>query len=114
MRPDVETKLTKVTAAMAAAIPVLAKCVDRVAELLTDPGQKYDDKLASHLVWLTLQMAGISNELRQLEKHDRVMSRTPEQRWALVLEYIRTELSPAQRLELATMLDDLKTMRVMA
>lgn len=111
---DLETKLSKVTTAMAAAIPVLSRCVDRVAEILTDTTQEYDDKMASHLVWLTLQMAGISNELRQLEKHDRVMSRTPEQRWALVLEYIRTELSSRQRLELSTMLEDLKTVRVMA
>lgn len=110
----VESRLSRVTSAMDAALPVLAQCVDRLADLLGDRERTYDKDMASHLVWLVLQMAGISTELRQLEKHDRVMTRTPEQRWALVCEYVKRELSPRQRTELATMLEEIKNARVVA
>lgn len=99
---------------MAAVIPVLERYMARVAKSLDDDQADFDINLGSHLFWATERLAGICSELRQLEKHNRVMSRTPEQRWALVCDYVRNELSPRQRTELATMLDQLKNTRVVA
>src|ERR1700749_4551086 len=38
----------------------------------------YPDKLVSHLAWLTDKLGELTTALRQLEKHDRHMARTPE------------------------------------
>ena len=108
------SKLARVTAAMAAVMPTLERCVAKVAKILDEDVDDYDVNLASHLFWSTERLSGISAELRQLEKHDRVMTRTPEQRWELVRDYVRNELSPRQRTELAAMLEQLQNARVVA
>lgn len=63
----------------------------------------YNDKLVSHLAWLTIRVAEVTTSLRQLEKHDRTMARTPEQRHKLVVSYIR-QLDPVRRAELAQLI----------
>jgi superfamily II RNA helicase len=72
---------------------------------------EYPDKLGSHLAWITRQVAEVTNALRQLEKHDRVMSRTPAQRFALVRGYIEAEATPPQRADLLQLLTELDTGR---
>jgi len=87
----------------------LDSCAARAEKLLLEPTdpQKYDDKLASHLAWLTSRVAEVTSALRQLEKHDRVMSKTPEQRFQLVCAYLRSEASPVQRAAVAELLGEL-------
>lgn len=77
----------------------------RVAALEAEP---FDVKLSSHVAWVAAQRAGIITHLRQLEKHNRVQSRTPEQRFDLVKSYIRNELDPPRRAELAALLVELE------
>ena len=88
------------------ALQALDKASQGVIEELSK-SKSYDIKLGSHLAWVTRQVGEVTSAIRQLEKHDRVMSRTPEQRFRLVCEYIRSEASPIQRAELAAVIAEL-------
>lgn len=95
--PEETSMLDKCVAAIAAALPALSACIAQIAKKIEDK-QEYDIKDGSHLAWLSSYIVALSSELRQLEKHDRSMSKTPKQRHDLVLKYLRT-LSPEQRAE---------------
>jgi hypothetical protein len=71
---------------------------------------KYDDKRVSHLAWLTIRVCEITTSLRQLEKHDRTMAKSPEQRQKLVEAYIR-QLDPVRRAELGQLIASLAEQR---
>ncbi len=62
----------------------------------TADDEPYDEKLGSHLAWTAAKIAEITSALRQLEKHDKVMSKTPAQRFKLICDYLRAEASPEQ------------------
>lgn len=72
--------------------------------------KEYDDKLVSHLAWLTIRITEVATSLRQLEKHDRAMSRTPEQRHRLVLAYIK-QCDPVRRAEIGAEIGKLAEQR---
>jgi hypothetical protein len=88
----------------------LEKCLDKVRTELEKPDVAYNDKLGSHLAWTTSHMAGVVNALRQLEKHDRHMARTEDQRYRLVEAYIR-QLDPIRRAQLRETLGELEQER---
>ena len=109
MATEVSEMLDRARETMNRALITLDTCAGRAEEQLLRPAngrkpRKYDDKLASHLAWLTSRVAEVTSALRQLEKHDRVMSKTPAQRFALVCAYLETEASPIQRAEVAGLL----------
>lgn len=79
----------------------------RLADL--EAAGEYDEKLGSHLAWSAAKVAEITSALRQLEKHDRTQSRTPEQRFKIILEWARCEATPVMRAELAALLASLDT-----
>lgn len=94
--------LDKCGVAIAAALPALSACIEQIAKKI-EGKETYDIKDGSHLAWLSSYIVALSSELRQLEKHDRSMSKTPKQRFELVIKYLRT-LSPEQRAEAAAVL----------
>jgi hypothetical protein len=57
-------------------------------------------RLNSHLAWLLERVARLQDSLRQLEKHDRIMTKTPAQRYQLVMAFLR-DLAPDQRANVA-------------
>jgi len=73
--------------------------------------KEYDVKLGSHIAWITGKRAEVLSHLRQLEKHDRLQSRTPAQRFQLVRAYIENEATPPQRAELFQLLAELDSGR---
>ena len=79
----------------------------RLREL--SPGS-FDPELTKAAAAIARSVKEMSGELRQLEKHDRRMTLTPEQRFAELLKYVRT-LDVVQRAELAALLDDLEQER---
>lgn len=106
MATEVSEMLDRARETMNRALVALDSASDKViAEIAAAP--KYPDKLGSHLAWITRQVAEVTNALRQLEKHDRVMSRTPAQRFSLVRHYIEAEATPPQRAELLRLLTEL-------
>jgi aspartokinase len=101
--------LEKARISLAKSMETLEICLERVRkQLATEQG--YDAKLGSHLAWVTSHMAGVTNALRQLEKHDRHMARTPEQRHELVLAYLQ-QLDPIRRADVRAKLDQLDQKR---
>lgn len=81
---------------MGKACIALDSCVDRVTAMLADG--EYDKDLASHLAWLTKQLAGVTDALRKLEAHDAktVGTMSPEKRDELVMAYLQG-LNPQRR-----------------
>lgn len=103
MSDDVANMLERARKTLDKALTALDEAQDRVTEKLAN-ADEYDDKLGSHLAWTAGKISEILSSLRQLEKHDRHMSRTPEQRFRLVLEYVRSEASPEQRVQIRDVL----------
>lgn len=79
----------------------------RLAELA--PGG-FDPELAKAGSSIARSLKDTSGELRQLERHDKRMTLTPEQRFAELLKYVHT-LDPMQRAMLSRTLDDLEATR---
>lgn len=73
--------------------------------------KRYKATLTSHVAWVASKRAEIVSHLRQLEKHDRTMSRTPAQQFALIKVWIAQQATPAQRAEVAEMLAALASER---
>lgn len=73
--------------------------------------KRYKATLTSHVAWVASKRAEIVSHLRQLEKHDRTMARTPGQQFVLIKAWLRTEATPAQRAEVAEMLATLASER---
>lgn len=110
LRPKVADMLENQRVAMARDLAALDQISQRaIIDALAGP--KLDLKASSHVAWVATQRAGIVGQLRQLEKHDRVMSKTPAQRFALVQSYLRTEASPQQLAEVAQLVAELTSGR---
>lgn len=108
---DVGELLSRAQASCSTALEALDRCVRHVANLLAGasaptaaakgknkkPATGYDDKMASHLAWLTKNIAQIMGELRKLDAHERKSDDdlTP----AIVLAYLRG-LDPSPRAHL--------------
>lgn len=60
----------------------------------------FDEDLAKASAALSRALTDLCAELRQLEKHDKRMTLTPEQRFAELVKYLRT-LDPLQRKEVS-------------
>jgi hypothetical protein len=73
--------------------------------------KKYKATLTSHVAWVASKRAEIVSHLRQLEKHDRTMSRTPAQQFALIKSWLKQQATPEQRAEVAAMIADLAEQR---
>jgi hypothetical protein len=95
--------LDRTRATMGKACVALDACVDRVTAVLGDG--EYDKDLASHLAWLTKQLAGVTDALRKLEAHDKaiVAKMSPEKRDELVMAYLKA-LTPARQRTIAAQL----------
>jgi hypothetical protein len=78
---------TRVTLSKSCA--ALDACIDRVTTTLAEGA--YNKDLASHLAWLTKQLAGVTDALRKLEAHDTktVGQMSPEKRDQLVMAYLK-------------------------
>lgn len=74
--------------------------------------KKYSIPMASHVAYLATKRGEIVGQLRQLEKHDRLVSKTPEQRFRIVLAYVR-ELDATKLAELEMAITETKTRRVL-
>jgi superfamily II RNA helicase len=110
MANEVHEMLDRARESMDRALRALDSATKRVIEKL-EGNEEYDEKVGSHLAWVTAKVAEVTSALRQLEKHDKAMSRTPEQRFRLVIEYIKNELDPARRAQLAELLSGLEQER---
>lgn len=88
-------------------LDALADRADKTIGKVLSGDEPYDIKMASHHAWMTGQVAEVVSALRQLEKHDRQMSKTPAQRFALVCKYLKDEASPIQRATVAQLLAEL-------
>lgn len=110
MATEVSEMIDRAREMMSRSLIALEEAQKRALAQLAEPGD-YDDKLGSHVAWVTRQVAEVTGALRQLEKHDRLMSRTPEQRYQLVRAYVEHEASPLQRSELLGLLQQLDTGR---
>lgn len=98
MASEVSEMLDTARETLAEALEALRAGQARViAKLKTlDEAEEYDDKLGSHLAWVASKVAEITSSLRQLEKHDKVMAKTPQQRFDLICAYLRAEATPEQ------------------
>lgn len=85
---SIETLLDQQLSALETDLAALDKLSQRAIKA-TSSAKKYDKGLASHVAWLAGKRAEIVSHLRQLDKHNRVMSNDPERRFAIVKEYIR-------------------------
>jgi hypothetical protein len=70
----------------------------------------FDPDLSQAGAALTRSRNTASAELRKIELHDRKISKTPEQRHTLVLEYLR-QLDPERRAEVQKFLSTLENQR---
>lgn len=109
---DAASMLDRCSAAMADALPALNAVIARVAETAADPDVEYDSKLGSHLAWMVEKLVALSNELRQLEKHDRHQAKTPDQRRTLILTWLR-QASPEEQAEALEVLTKANTRSVL-
>lgn len=91
---------------LAKGVEIIDACLDRCRTMLAE-GEEYDDKLASHVAWVTKYMAGSLSELRQLEKHEQRMvdDMTPEELHRVVVAYVH-ELDPDGRQVFRELLDE--------
>lgn len=105
LKPKVADMLEKQRAALARELDALDLASEKAITLL-NATEKYDLKVGSHLAWLAKQRAEVVSHLRQLEKHDRAMTKTPEQRFSLIKAYLRTEATPMQLAEVATLVSE--------
>jgi hypothetical protein len=98
--------LDRTRSTMGKACLALDGCVDRVTGMLV--GGEYDKNLASHLAWLTKQLAGVTDALRKLEAHDAktVSQMSPEKRDELVMAYLAA-LTPERRAVVIAKLADM-------
>ena len=103
-----ESLLEKVRDTAAKATETLDVCITRVGEMLNNPDGPYNDKLASHLAYLTKYIAAVMESLRKLEAHDdkTVKGMSPAKKDALVQAYI-ADLPRDRRAALRAALDEL-------
>lgn len=71
------------------------------------PAGGFDEEVSRAGAALARALKECSGELRQLEKHDRRMTMTPEQRFAELIKYLRT-LSAEQLERAGAVMDDLR------
>ena len=94
---DTSEMLSGARNTMSKACVALDACVDRVTDTLAQG--EYSKDLASHLEWLTKQLAGVTGELRKLEAHEEKISKSwsPEKRHTVVMAYLRSLPTHRQR-----------------
>ena len=83
--------------------------VTKVRETLEQPDAKYNDKLASHLAYLSSHVIQMVGELRKLDAGIRAQIKklTPEQEFEACLEYVR-ELPVEKRADLRNLIEELE------
>lgn len=102
---------------LAESLLALQSAQARVIQELSDDAaadKPYDEKRGSHLAWVAAKIAEITSALRQLEKHDRIQGKTPEQRQRLILAYVQTQATPDQRAEIAAAIAQVESARLTA
>lgn len=110
MATEVSEMLDDARETLAANIKALDDASTRCRQRLADDAandKPYDEKMGSHLAWISAKVAEITTSLRLMEKHDKSMAKTPEQRRKLIFEYVRRELDPAGRQELMILLTEI-------
>lgn len=107
---DTADLLDRCRNALDKAVTALEWAQSKVIERLEN-AEQYDQKLGSHLAWTAAKVAEITTSIRQLEKHDRTMVKSPTQRFGLVKEFLRGEATPIQRAEIMAMLGELVEQR---
>ena len=97
--------LDRTRATLSKSCSALDSCIDRVTQTLA--AGDYNKDLASHLAWLTKQLAGVTDALRKLEAHDSktVASMSPEKRDALVMAYLQG-LTPERQVAVIAKLNE--------
>jgi hypothetical protein len=106
MAAEVADLLDRSRQTLSKALGALDLGCDKVIEKLTTDTE-YDKNTGSHLAWVASKVAEVMSALRQLEKHDRLMAKTPEQRFALVCAFVR-DLGAPQRAQIAQLLASLE------
>lgn len=113
MADDVTQMLDSARKSLAKELDFLDECSQKAMDELNAAGE-YDIKLGSHIAWVARQRAEITGQLRQLEKHDRVMAKSPEQRFKLICAWVETEATPEQRARVAEIIAGIDSARVVA
>lgn len=91
-----------------ASLDSLLDMVDTRRQALQDSGgEGFDESLARAGAALSRSVKDICGELRQLEKHDKRMVLTPEQRFTELKKYLRT-LDPMQRKEILALMQGIE------
>lgn len=93
-KTSTESLIRSAQEAVSVGTEALRRCITRVAKQLDDAednGEKYNDKLGSHLAYLSEPAARNLVALRQLEAHEKKMAEemSPEDQDAMIAEYIR-------------------------
>ena len=79
--------LKRISESCGKAITSLDDCIERVASNLAGAdGADYDKDLASHLAWLTKNVAQIGGEVRKMESHEAKLSDIQP---AILIEHFR-------------------------
>lgn len=112
MATEVSEMLDRARESMSKALTALDLACDKVIAELAE-ADEYNEKLGSHLAWVTAKVAEITSALRQLEKHDKAMAKSPAQRHALVMQYIR-DLDAPRRAEIVALCSELEKGRVLS
>jgi len=113
MATEVSEMLDQCRERMNRALQSLDRCQERVIKELEKSekdGTGYNDKLGSHLAWMVGKVAEVTSALRQLERHDRQQSKSPEQRRRLFHEAIK-RMPSHERAEIAELLGQLEQRR---
>ena len=113
MADDVTQMLDSARKSLAKELDFLDGCSQKAMDEL-NAADEYDIKLGSHIAWVARQRAEITGQLRQLEKHDRVMAKSPEQRFKLICAWVETEATPEQRARVAEIIAGIDSARVVA
>lgn len=105
MTTEVADMLDEARESLAKELRSLDELSDRARKKALD-APKYSIQLASHVAFLATKRAEIVSHLRQLEKHDRAQSKTPEQRRQLIKAAIR-QMAPHELAEIADLVAEL-------
>jgi len=101
---DEKTALERAAATLSVACDAMGVCIAEVRSMLTT---KYDARTASHLAFLTKNLAIGVGELRKYEKDRRnlVVKMTPEERDLLLRDYVMA-MPKERRMELRNRLEE--------
>lgn len=80
--------LRRVTDTCGKASDALDRCIERVSRMLDDERGDYDKDMASHLAWMTKNLAQIGGEVRKMEHHEAKLTDISP---TVLLEYFRKQ-----------------------